>query len=382
MGLRVSPVGWGVAVVAAGALLLGRRYGWLELAALGAALAAVLLVALLMTVGRSRYAITLDMADRRVKVGERALGRLEVRNVARRRSLPSRVELPVGAVTAEFAVPALSAGAEHDDLFAIPTARRAVIVVGPVRSVRGDPFGLARRSVRWTRPVELFVHPRLVSLAGASSGVLRDLEGQATRDLSDSDLSFHALRDYVAGDDRRYIHWRTTARRGSLMVKQFEDTRRTQTAIALATDPRDYADDDELELAVSVVASVGVQTIREERELAVLAGPGLLRVETPPLLLDDCSGLQLSSSGAGIALLGRRVAREAPEASVALLVTGSEPSSTDLRLGSRHVPTGTRTVVVRCERGADVSVRTHGMLSLATLGSLDDLPRLLRRVTA
>ncbi|WP_426592498.1 DUF58 domain-containing protein [Cellulomonas sp. McL0617] len=363
-------------------LLLGRRFGWLELAAFGAALAAVLVVALLMTVGRSRYAITLDMADRRVKVGERALGRLEVRNAARRRSLPSRVELPVGAVTAEFSVPALSAGAEHDDLFAIPTARRAVIVVGPVRSVRGDPFGLARRSVRWTRPVELFVHPLLVSLAGAGSGLLRDLEGQATRDLSDSDLSFHALRDYVAGDDRRYIHWRTTARRGSLMVKQFEDTRRTQTAIALATDPRDYADDDEFELAVSVVASVGVQTIREERELAVLAGPGTLRVETPPLLLDDCSGLQLASSGAGMVLLGRRVAREAPAASVAMLVTGSEPSMADRRLGSRHVPTGTRTVVVRCERGAEVAVRTHGSLSLATIGALDDLPRLLRRVTA
>ena len=381
MGLRVSPVGWGVAVVALLGIVLGRRLGWLELAALGAALAAVFVVSLLMTVGRSRYAIRLDMADRRVKVGERALGRLEVRNVARRRSLPSRVELPVGPVVAEFAVPALGADAVHDDLFAIPTARRAVIVVGPVRSVRGDPFGLARRSVRWTRPVELFVHPLLASLSGASSGLLRDLEGQATRDLSDSDLSFHALRDYVAGDDRRYIHWRTTARRGSLMVKQFEDTRRTQTVLVLATDPRDYADDDEFELAVSVVASVGVQTIREERGLAVLAGPGALRVETPPLLLDDCSGIALDSASAGMALLGRRVVREAPEASVALLVTGSVPSMADLRLGARHVPTGTRTVVIRCERGADVSVRTHGTLSLATIGALDDLPRLLRRVT-
>ena len=315
-------------------------------------------------------------------MGERALGRVEVRNVARRASLPSRIELPVGSTVAELAVPALSPGSSHDELFAIPTARRAVIVVGPVRSVRGDPFGLARRSVRWTRPVELFVHPLLVSLAGASAGLLRDLEGQATRDLSDSDLSFHALRDYVAGDDRRYIHWRTTARRGSLMVKQFEDTRRTTTALALATDPRDYADDDELELAVSVVASVGVQTIREERDLVVLAGPGRLRVETPPLLLDDCSGIMLAAGGAGVTLLGRRVVREAPEASVAMLVTGSVPGDADLRLGARHVATGTRTVVVRCELGAEVSVRTQGSLSLATIGHLDDLPRLLRRVTS
>ena len=95
MGLRVSPVGWGVAFVAALGLVLGRGFGWLELATVGAALTAVLVVSLLMTAGRARYAITLDMADRRVKVGERALGRVEVRNIARRPSLPSRVELPV-----------------------------------------------------------------------------------------------------------------------------------------------------------------------------------------------------------------------------------------------------------------------------------------------
>ncbi|NKY40421.1 DUF58 domain-containing protein, partial [Cellulomonas septica] len=293
-----------------------------------------------------------------------------------------RIELPVGSSVAELGVPGLAPGASHDELFAVPTSRRAVVVVGPVRSVRGDPFGLVRRSIRWTSPVELFVHPLTVGLTGSGSGVLRDLEGQSTRDLSDSDLSFHALRDYVAGDDRRYIHWRTTARRGSLMVKQFEDTRRTQTVIALATDPRDYADDDEFELAVSVVASLAVHTIREQRDIAVLAGPGALRVQTPPLLLDDCARLTQAEGGAGAALLGRRVARETPDVSVAILVTGSAVDDATLRLGARHVPTGTRTVVVRCRRGAEVAVRTQGTLSMATAGALSDLPRMLRRVVA
>lgn len=382
VSVRISPLGWGTAVVAVLGLVVGRWLGWLETAAIGAACAAVLVVALLMTLGRSRFAVTLDLADRRVRVGERAVGRVEVRNLGRRRSLPARVELPVGTAVAELAVPGLGPGASHDELFAVPTARRAVVVVGPVRSVRGDPFGLVRRSVRWTTPVELFVHPLTVALTGSGSGVLRDLEGQSTRDLSDSDLSFHALRDYVAGDDRRYIHWRTTARRGALMVKQFEDTRRTQTVIALSTDPRDYADVDEFELAVSVVASLAVQTIREQRDIAVLAGPGELRVQTPPLLLDDCSRLALADGGAGIALLGRRVARETPDASVALLVTGSVPDDPTLRLGARHVPVGTRTVVVRCERDAEIAVRTQGAISLATLGGLVDLPRALRRVVA
>ncbi|MFC4614322.1 DUF58 domain-containing protein [Cellulomonas algicola] len=380
--MRISPLGWGTAVVAVLGLVAGRWLGWLEVAAVGAALAAVLVVSGLMVLGRSRFGVVVDLADRRVRVGERAVGRVEVRNAGRRRSLPARIELPVGSSVAELGVPGLAPGASHDELFAVPTSRRAVVVVGPVRSVRGDPFGLVRRSIRWTSPVELFVHPLTVGLSGSGSGVLRDLEGQSTRDLSDSDLSFHALRDYVAGDDRRYIHWRTTARRGSLMVKQFEDTRRTQTVIALATDPRDYADDDEFELAVSVVASLAVHTIREQRDIAVLAGPGALRVQTPPLLLDDCARLTQADGGAGAALLGRRVARETPDVSVAILVTGSAVDDATLRLGARHVPTGTRTVVVRCQRGAEVAVRTQGTLSMATAGALSDLPRMLRRVVA
>jgi len=376
---RISPVGWGAVIGALAGLVLGRWLGWLELAGLGAALGVAIVVSLAMTVGRDRYVVDLYLADRRVRVGERAVGRLTVRNASRRRSLPARIELPVGTGAAELPLPSLSGGEEHEDLFAIPTSRRAVVVVGPVRSVRGDPLGLARRRLRWTEPVELFVHPQIVSLTGASSGLLRDLEGQSTRDLSDSDLSFHALRDYVAGDDRRYIHWRTTARRGVLMVKQFEDTRRTQTVVALSTDPRDYADADEFELAVSTAASLGVQVLREERDLAVLAGPGRLRVETPPRLLDDCAALGLALGTAGAGDLGRRIARDAPEASVALLVAGSTPTVGQLRAGVRHVPVGTRTVVLTCALGADVEVRTQGSLTLGVLGRLDDLPRVLRR---
>jgi len=377
--VRVSPLGWSVAVAAAAGQLVGRLLGWTELAALGTAAGGVLVASLVMTAGRARYRVTLDLATRRVTVGERAVGRLVVGNAARRRSLPSRLELPVGRSVADLAVPSLAPGARHDDLVAVPTDRRCVVVVGPVRSWRGDPLGLARRTVRWTDPVELFVHPRVVALGAATAGVLRDLEGQTARDRSDTDLSFHALRDYVAGDDRRYIHWRTTARRGTLMVKQFEDTRRTQTAIALADAPADYAGEDDLELAVSVAASLGVQAIRDRRGVAVVAGPGRMRVASPPVLLDDCAAFTTGSGGAGVHLLGRRVAREAPDASLAVLVTGAVPDDRDLRLGAQHVPSGARTLVMRCAPGAQVSARTNGLLTLATLGALDDLPRLLRR---
>lgn len=377
--MRVSPLGWAAAVTAGAGLAVGRWLGWGEAAALGSAAAGVLVLSLVMTVGRARYAVRLELAERRVTVGERAVGGVQVGNAARRRSLPSRLELPVGGAFADLAVPSLPPGGNHEELFAVPTARRAVVVVGPVRSWRGDPLGLVRRTVRWTDPVELFVHPRVVVLGGAGAGLLRDLEGQTARELSDTDLSFHALRDYVAGDDRRYIHWRTTARRGQLMVKQFEDTRRTLTAVALADADGDYAADDDLELAVAVTASLGVAAIRDERDVAVLAGPGRLRVSSPPLLLDDCSRFAVAPRGAGVHLLGRRVAREVPDASVAVLVTGALPDDAALRLGARHLPVGVRTLVVRCRPGATAAARTQGVLTVATLGALDDLPRLLRR---
>lgn len=378
---RLSGVAWGTGLLGLVAAAGGVALGWVELASAGAAALLVLLAAVAMTWGRLPHDVRLDLADQRVRVGERAFGGVVVTAPAHRRTRAERLELQVGAGRAELAVPALPAGTEHEELFAVPTDRRAVVTVGPVRAVRGDPLGLAVRHAVTTGSEELYVHPRVVMLTGADAGLLRDLEGGSTRDLSNSDLAFHALRDYVVGDDRRSIHWRTTARRGVLTVKQYEDTRRTQTAVALATDPRDFHpgdDDAELELAVSVVASIGVRVLTEEHPLAVLAGPGRVRTTARRPLLDDCSGLACTADGTATALLGRRVSRESADATLAFLVTGSVVADADLRAAARHVPEGTRTLVVSCVPGTEVHVRTQRTLSLVRLGALNDLPRALR----
>ncbi len=382
---RLSGVGWGAGLLGAAAAVAGVLLGWVELASAGAVGVAAVLVAVAMTWGRLPHDVRLDLADRRVRVGERAFGGVVVSAPSGRRTRAVRLELQVGAGRAELEVPALGPGEEHEELFAVPTDRRAVVTVGPVRAVRGDPLGIAVRHAVTTGSEELYVHPRVVMLTGADAGLLRDLEGGATRDLSDMDLAFHALRDYVVGDDRRSIHWRTTARRGELTVKQYEDTRRTQTAIALATDPRDYRhgeDDAELELAVSVVASVGVRVLSEEHPLEVLAGSGRVRTTARRPFLDDCSAIACGPEGTGSRLLGRRVAREAPDVTLAFLVTGSVVPDADLRAAARHVPEGTRTLVISCVPGAEVEVRTQRTLSLVRLGRLDDLPRALRLAAA
>lgn len=382
---RLSGVGWGAGLVGLAFAAAGVLLGWVELAAVGAAGPVAVAVAVAMTWGRLPHTVRLDLAHQRVRVGERAFGRVLVGVPGRRRGRPVRLELQVGAGRAELAIPVLAPGAEHEELFAVPTDRRAIVPIGPVRAVRADPLGLAVRHAVTTGSQELYVHPRVALLSGADAGLLRDLEGGATRDLSPSDLAFHALRDYVVGDDRRSIHWRTTAKRGVLTVKQYEDTRRTQTAVALATDPRDYRHDGdgaELELAVSVAASVGVHVLGEEHPLTVLAGAGRVRTGARRPFLDDCSGIACAPDGTGSAQLGRRIAREVPDVTLAFLVTGSVAEDAELRAAARHVPEGTRTVVVSCVPGAEVRVRTLRGLSLVRLGALADLPRALRLAAA
>ncbi|GAA2227381.1 DUF58 domain-containing protein [Herbiconiux moechotypicola] len=378
----VSGFGWGVLAATIVALVAGVVLGWRELLVVGAVLLAALLIAVGFAIGRSAYAVSLDLALTRVVVGERAVGRVAVANTASRSMAPARIELPVGASFASFALPRLAPGAEHDELFGIPTHRRSVITVGPVRSVRGDPLGLLRRVVRWTDPVDLYVHPKTISLGGSSSGFLRDLEGIESRVLSENDVSFHALREYVPGDDRRYIHWKTSARTGTLMVRQFEETRRSHLAVALSTSTADYADPEEFELAVSVCGSLGVQALREERELTVLTQTSTLRTQTGRLLLDDLSGVETAERRGTVTSLAQSTGSAVPGASVAFLLFGGPVSARQLQAASVHIPLGVRVIAVSAQPGAALSLRHIGDVTLLTVGELSEFPLALRRANS
>lgn len=382
-GLRVlTPIGRTAALAAIVLYGVSRWTGWQELAVAAVGLAAAVLMAAVFIVGRSKYVVQLDLRTQRVVVGEPANGRMMVTNAAGSRLLPVRMELPVGSAVASIGVPGLGRGATHEELFVIPTARRAVIAVGPARSVRGDAFGLFRRTVRWTEPEVLYVHPRTVPLQGTSPGFIQDLEGQATKELSNNDVSFHALRGYVPGDDRRYVHWKTTARTGTLMVRQFEETKRSHLAIALSTRTSDYAGDQEFEIAVASGASLGVQAYREERATSVVSGAGVLRASTARGLLDAISGVELSPAAEGVTAVARNAAAAVPDVSVAIILCGSGSSSGEIRSAGMAFPTGVRVVVVRVVLNSAISIRRIGSLPVVTVGALDDLARALRAVRA
>ena len=353
----------------------------MEFTYLATTLLAAVLVAVPFIVGRATYTVDLQLNPHRVVAGGRALGQMTVTNSGERALLPARMELPVGSGLAEFVIPGLAAAATHDELFAVPTHRRAVIVAGPAVSVRGDQLGLLRRIVRWTEAVELFVHPVTTRIASSAAGLMRDLEGEITKKITSDDISFHALRAYEPGDALRNVHWRTSARTGQLMVRQFEETRRTQLTIVHTADSRYYASEDEFELAVSVTASLALQVIRDGTGISVVSEKLALRTATPVALLDASSRIEaVSDVFPTLREFARTATRRLPPPSVVMVVAGSLIDLTEFRSAQTLFGKDTTTIAFRIEPGAQSRLSTVSGLTVLTLGDLADLPKLLRRV--
>ncbi|MFF2369636.1 DUF58 domain-containing protein [Agromyces sp. NPDC058110] len=377
----ISVTGWLVLLASFVSFAAAWALGWIELAFLGATLLAAVLVSVPYTLGRMRYRVDVDLQPTRVVAGERAFGRLAVTNIGAKPSVPSRVELPVGAGLAEFVVPGLQPEAEHEELFAVPTNRRAVIVAGPAVSVRGDQLGILRRIVRWSEPVELFVHPVTARLKPSAAGLVRDLEGEVTKTITDNDISFHALRAYQPGDALRNVHWRTSARTGQLMVRQYEETRRSQLALMQCTERAHYASDDEFELGVSVLGSLGVQVIRDATRVDVLTEELTLRTATPTALLDDTSRIA-AASGAfdSVRTFVRERTKRLSAPSVAIIVAGSAVPLAEFRAAETVFGPDTQTIGFRVELGAVSRIAKVAGTTVVTVGSLEDLARLVGRV--
>lgn len=375
----VSRPGWICLAVMVAALTLGLALGWRELWAAACVLGVLFLAAVGFVLGKARYEVTIDLASKRVVVGEQAVGRLLVRNPGTRAIAPAHVELPVGRGLATFQVPRLGGGEELEELFTVPTQRRAVLQLGPVRSVKSDPLHLLRCAGGLNEPTELYVHPRIVQLTNSSTGLLRDLEGIAKQNISNDDISFHALRQYAPGDDRRHIHWKSSARAQNLMVRQFEETRRSQLAILLASRPSEYAEPDEFELAVSIAGSVGVQALADGKAITLLGPHRAMARHTKGQLLDGLSAVELNDRARPLHEQAGTIAAHAPGASIVVLVAGSRVGPEDLTRASSRLPMAAHRLAVTVNPNSGLRRRTSGDLTLLTVPTLEDLGAALRK---
>ncbi len=388
----VTPMGWFVLSATALSAVLAVSMGLVEYAVIAIFGFVVLVIALPYLLGRAPSRVALRLEHERVVVGSGASVQVEVRNESRRPLLPGSVEVLVNTEVLELQTPIVAPRQHSMTQQTIPTPQRGVFQVGPATMVRQDPLGMFRRSRTDNTVRTLFVHPATVSLPSATLGLIRDLDGNPSATIVDADIAFHAIRPYMPGDAQRHIHWKSTAKIGALMVKQFEETRRSRLTMLLAAEESEYRSGDEFELAVSVVASVAARSIADARDTEVLISPSVrehspakdrrvraLNTASRRALLDQLSALILGQASTTVDHLGSRAATSRQNASLLMVVVGSTVTYRQIRKATLPFGPDVQVVAVSCDPLTPPGLQRIGNLTLLRVGVLSDLQKLLIR---
>ena len=373
----LTPVGWAVIVAMLAGTVAALAFGWLE----GFIVAVMGLVALVVAgasvASPSPLSVSLRMKNDRIVAGQVAVGRVRVVNESGRRSGSTLVEVTIGRGSGEFLVPPISGNGTWNESFSVMTKRRGVINVGPARTVRMDGLGLLRRVRSWDDPILVHVHPPTVRFSFDATGMQMDVEGVASEKLTSSDVSFHALRDYEPGDDRRAVHWPSTARFGRLIVRQFEETHRSHHMVLLDTRV-DAWDRRSFETAVSVAASLALAGSGEARTVSMHTADEWIPTGSPMAMLDALSEMETStrSEFAGIV---RRCIMERGGISVLSIVVGAGVDDEEAARLANIAPVDVVVSVIRVVPGRSRRRRKITRGVIIDCPSLEDLPMLVSR---
>jgi uncharacterized protein (DUF58 family) len=269
--------GWTFAGAAAGLVLGSRVLGAGPLAGLGIG-AALLLGGAYLWVRTRRPGLQMSRSVRPARLHVGTEGRIVVEGESTTPTplltLTDRVD--EGRRAARFLVPPGPRGEAIRAVYRIPTRRRGRHVVGPLTASVTDPFGVVRRSFVVTAPTDVVICPRVHAVfppaRGGGGEPAAHAEGARAPALEPLG-EFLALRDYEPGDDPRRVHWRSSARRGELLVRQ--DEAASPGRVVLLLDTRAHAHDEAtFETAVEVVASLAVSLRRAHAPIETLTAKG------------------------------------------------------------------------------------------------------------
>ena len=190
----------------------------------------------------------------------------------------------------EAEVPPLSAHGEAEARAEIFPLRRGILRFTSLTLARADPLGIFRSFIKISAPQTVLILPKRYPLPPiALPGAMRYQEGGVAlaANVGRSE-EFVALREYRHGDPLRHIHWRSWAKTGKPIVKEFEDEFFVRHALVLDTFD-DEPNSEVLEEAVSVAASFACTVLTQESLLDLLfvgnqsycftAGRGLAHVD-------------------------------------------------------------------------------------------------------
>jgi len=166
-------------------------------------------------------------------------------------------------------------GEERRVAYRLRLMQRGKYRFGPLVVRSRFPLGFAERGLTDDRIDEVIVYPRLGQLTRAW-----DQETVTATELVETqnsragiyDDEFHRLREFRWGDNPRAIHWRTSARRNEMMVREYHQSRDCDLFVLLDLwlprnpKPTDW---ERVELAVSFVATICIDHMRNSRDSVV-----------------------------------------------------------------------------------------------------------------
>jgi len=273
---------------------------------------------------------------------------------------PATAPLPLGRLEDDFrAFEPISVGfdrtpsgrAQHIELVR-KAWRRGVFDDGTIRLITGAPFGLVRAHTHRVVASPMTVVPTWAELttfpilepSSSPSDVVHE------RARTGAGEEYMGVRDYRPGDPRKFVHWRSTARAGRLIVREYEQEVASRVGLVLAGADHGTAPDSSFEMLVSAMASIGLYALSTGHPLdAVRADPdGAEHLGSPGRheLLDWLAAAQPTDVPL-IGLVNHVLVRIGRRGTVVLLVPDSGVAGTSVKDAVTAVQgAGARAIVV------------------------------------
>ena len=134
--------------------------------------------------------------------------------------------------------------------------QRGEFLFGPLALESSMPFGLfiARRKVE--APLKVLVYPQVFPFPGVQA-MSSPVEGASLVSLARHTGEFRGAREYQPGDSLRSVHWRSSARQGHLMVKEYDRSPENRVTVAFdATKSFGEGKETTMEYSIKLAASI------------------------------------------------------------------------------------------------------------------------------
>lgn len=287
-----------------------------------------------------------------------------------------------------------------ESLYRITPPKRGQYRIGPFYLYGGDPFGFYKSWNKFERYTDVLVLPCPV---GYKLGRPRSLSRISREELDTvavvgQSMEFLGVREYSPGEPPKHIHWRTSARLGKLISRQYEKNVTASISILLLADDGMTVGtpiDNPLEYSITLIASMAYATIREPYRFHYLALLGERHEHHDgggPRFYQELA-IRLAKLG-GVARIDwqrarRQIVNHLPRNSSLVVFVSEMTSATREELNRLSdnfrqitVVTFDRASFERCQSGVQGPAPASGNYRVITIGFQDDLRGAMNRIFA